>query len=108
MISKYAWAILEVKFSDVDLLGSSVVIYLSWSWSLVILFSISIIFVLFSVFVTKLLPICILFSTAVRAAAVPKLVILGILFLTPFNLALKAAVVANLVISIFHIYVINV
>ena len=38
------------KFSNVNLLDSSVVIYLSWSWSVVILFWISLIFVLQSVF----------------------------------------------------------
>ena len=40
----------------------------------------------------------ILFSTAVRAVVVAKLVILGILFLTSFILALRAAVVAKLII----------
>ena len=40
----------------------------------------------------------ILFSTAVRAAVVAKLVILGIPPLTLFNLALREALVAKLVI----------
>ena len=41
----------------------------------------------------------ILFSTAVRAAVVAKLVILSILFLTSFMLTLRAVLVAKLVIS---------
>ena len=55
--------------------------YLSWSWS-VIFFSISLIFVLYSFFLTKLLTIGILFSTAVRAVVVAKLVVLDTLPLT--------------------------
>ena len=47
---------------------------------------------------TKLLTLGILFSTAVRAVVVAKLVILGILLLTSFILALKTVVVAKLVI----------
>ena len=45
---------------------------------------------------------CILFSTAVLAAEVAKLVVLGILFLAPFILALRAVVVAKLGISFFN------
>ena len=41
----------------------------------------------------------ILFSKAVRAVVVVKLVMLGILFLTSFILALREAVVAKLVIT---------
>ena len=52
-----------------------------------------------SVFSTKLLTLGILFSTAVRAVVVDKLIILGILLLTSFILALRAVVVAKLVIS---------
>ena len=47
---------------------------------------------------TKLLALGILISTAVRAAVLAKLVILGILPLTSFILALRAAIVAKLVI----------
>ena len=47
---------------------------------------------------TKWLTLGILFSTAVRAVVVAKLVILGILPLTSFILALRASVVAKLVI----------
>ena len=54
-------------------------------------------FVLQSVFFTKLLTLGILFSTAVRVVVVAKLVILAILSLTPFILALRAVVVAKLV-----------
>ena len=54
--------------------------------------------VIVSFFFTKLLTLGILFSTAVRAVAVAKLVILGISPLTSFILALRAAVVAKLLI----------
>ena len=47
---------------------------------------------------TKLLTLGILFSTAVRAVRVAKLVILGISPFTPSILALRAAVVAKIVI----------
>ena len=50
-------------------------------------------------FLTKLLTLGILFSAAVKAVLVAKLVILGILFLTSFILALRVVVVAKLVIS---------
>ena len=49
-------------------------------------------------FLTKLLTLGILFSSAVRAAVIAKLLMLGILFLTSFILALRAAVVAKLTI----------
>ena len=61
-------------------------------------FSISLIFVLLSDILTKLLTLGILFSTAVRAVVVAKLVILGILPLTSFILALRGVFVAKLVI----------
>ena len=48
---------------------------------------------------TKLLTLGILFSTAVRAALVAKLVVLGISLLTSFALALWVVLVAKLVIS---------
>ena len=48
---------------------------------------------------TKLLKLGILFSTAVRAVVVAKLLILGILFLTSFLLTLRAVVVAKLLIG---------
>ena len=51
-----------------------------------------------SVFLTDLLTLGILFSTAVRAIVVVKLVILDILFLTSFILALRAVVGVRLVI----------
>ena len=49
-------------------------------------------------FLSKLLTLGTLFSTAVRAVVVSKLVILAILSLTSFFLALIAAVLDNLVI----------
>ena len=49
-------------------------------------------------FLTKLLTLGILLSTAVRAVVVAKLVILRILFLTSFILAFRAVVEARLVI----------
>ena len=48
---------------------------------------------------TKLLPLGVLFSTAVRALVLAKLVILGISLLTSFILALRVVLVAKLVIS---------
>ena len=48
---------------------------------------------------TKLLTLGILFSTAVRAVVVAKLVMLGISPLTSFILALREALEANFVIS---------
>ena len=51
------------------------------------------------VFLTKLLTLGILFSTAVRAVVVPKLVMLGISTLTSYTLALSVVLVAKLVIS---------
>ena len=62
------------------------------------LFNFMIFFVIVT-FLTKLLTLGILFSTAVRALGVAKLVILGILLLTSFILALREALVAKLVIS---------
>ena len=50
-------------------------------------------------FLTKLVTLGILFSTAVRAVVVAKLVILGIPPLTSFILALRVVSVAKLVIS---------
>ena len=74
LFAKFASFSLAAKFSDVNLLNSWIAINLSWSWS-VILFSIPLIFVLQSVFWTKLLTLAILSSTAVSAAVVAKLVI---------------------------------
>ena len=89
---------LEERFSDVYLLSSGVVIYLSRSRSVVILFSISLICMLCSAFLTILLILAVLFSTEARAVVVAKIVILGNLFLTLFHLALRTAVVTMLVI----------
>ena len=66
-----------------------------------ILFSISLIFVLYSglfVFFTKLIKSGILFLTAVRTVVAGKSVISGILVLTSFILALREVVEAKLVI----------
>ena len=60
-------------------------------FSVVILFSYSLIFVLQWFFLSK--------SAAVRAVVIAKLVILGISFLTSFILALRVVLVAKLVIS---------
>ena len=72
MLAKFVWNNLEAKYSAVNLFNSAIIIYLLWSG--------------------------ILFTKAIRAVVVAKLVILAILFLTSFILALKAAVVAKLVI----------
>ena len=69
MVAKLACANLAAKFSAVKFLNSGVIIYLSWLW-LVIFFLILLVFVLESVFLTKILTLGILFSTAVRAVVV--------------------------------------
>ena len=71
-MANFAYFNVAVNFSAVNLLNSGVKIYLLWSR--------------------------ILFSTAVKAAVVAKLVISGLLFLTLFILALREAVVAKSVI----------
>ena len=53
---------------------------------------------LLSVFMTKLLTLGVLFSTAVRAVIVANLLILSVLILASFILALRAVIVAKLVI----------
>ena len=55
-----------------------------------VLFNFTTFFVLQSVFVTKLLTFCILFSTAVNAELVANPVILGILFSISVILAFKS------------------
>ena len=72
MFAKFACANLAVNLYVVNSLNSGVVIYLLWSG--------------------------ILFSTAVRAVLVAKLVILGISFLISFILALRTVAAAKLVI----------
>ena len=94
MLAKFVCANITAKFSAANSLNSGVVIYLSWSM-ISNFFSVSLIFVLQTVFLTKLLTLGILLSTAVRAVIVAKLVILRILFLTLFILALSAVIVAN-------------
>ena len=84
MLAKISRFSLISKTSAVNLSKSGVIIYLWWLWP-VIFFSISSIFVLQSVFLTKLLKPGILFSTVVRALVAAKLVILGILPLTSFT-----------------------
>ena len=54
-------------------------------------------------FLTKLLTLCILFSTAVRALVVAKLLQLGISPVTPFVSALREAFVAKLVTLVFYL-----
>ena len=71
--------ILALKTSTANLLNSELPIYLSWLW-LLSLFSISVTLVLWSVFLTKLLMLGILFSTVVNAVFVAKLLMSGILF----------------------------
>ena len=99
LLAKFAFFSLAVNCSDVVLLISWVVIHLSGSWSVVILFSVSLIFVLCSCFLDKLPTLGILFSTGVTAVVVAKLVILGILFWISLILGLKVVLVAKLLIS---------
>ena len=56
-------------------------------------------YVIVNLFFTESLTLLILFSTAVRAALVAKLVILVISFLTFFILALRLVLIAKLVMS---------
>ena len=98
MLAKFTCPNLAGKFPAVNLLNFWVAVFLSWSWSIAILFSVSLTFVLWSDFATKLQTLCILFSTAVIAVLIAKLVILYMLLLISFILASKAAVVAKLVI----------
>ena len=72
--------------------------YLSWLWS-VIFFSTLLTFVSQSVFLTRLLTLGILFSTAVNAEVGVKPLILRISALTSFILVLRRVLVAKLVIS---------
>ena len=74
-VTKFARANPAFKTCVLKLLNSGLVIYLSWLWSGTF-FSVSLIFVYF---LTKLLILSILFSTAVKAAFVAKPLILGIL-----------------------------
>ena len=55
-------------------------------------------------FLTKLLWLSVLFSTAVKAVIVAKLVILGVSPLTSFILALRVVLVAKLVISGIYLH----
>ena len=59
--------------------------------------------VIISFFLTKLLTLGILFSTALRVVFVAKLVILGISPLTSFILTLRVVLIAKLVMSIFYL-----
>ena len=86
-VTKFACANLASKTSAENLLNSGVVIYLSWLW-LVSFFSIAVIFVLKSVFLTNLLILGILYPIAVNTAFVAKPVILRILFSISIILAL--------------------
>ena len=73
-VTKFACANIAFKTSAAKVLNSGVVIYLSWLW-LLSLFSISVILVLCSVSITRLLALGILFSTAANAVFVAKLVV---------------------------------
>ena len=72
-IPKFARDNFALKTSAAKVLNSGVVIYLSWLWLLSLL-SISVILVLWSVSITRLLTLGILFSTAANAVFVAKLV----------------------------------
>ena len=83
LLAKFACFNLKEKIYVVNLLNSGVIAYLSWLES-AIFFSVLLVFVFWSVFLTKLLSLGILFSTAVRTVVVAKLVILGISNLASF------------------------
>ena len=99
LLATFACADLLETFSDVNFLNSWVVIYISWSKSVVIFISFLLTFcVTVSFFFIKLQTLSILCSMAIKAALVAKLVVLGTLFLTSFILALRAVAVPKLVI----------
>ena len=87
-----------MKTAAAKVLNSGVLIYLSWLW-LVSFFSISVFFVIWSVFWTKLLTLGILFSTVVNAAFVAKPLILGILPSISVILALQSVFLTRLLVS---------
>ena len=101
LFTKLAISLLLAKFvcfnlADVKLLNSGVVIYLSWLWIVIFVFH----FINFGVlvsFFTKLLTLGLLFSTALRAVLVAKLVILGISPSTSSILASRVVLVTKLV-----------
>ena len=77
-VTKLACTNIALKTSVSNLLNSEVSIYLWWFWPLS-LFSISVILVLQSVFLNKLLTLGILSSKVLNAVFVAKLLISGIL-----------------------------
>ena len=95
LFPKFACA--NLAGSAVNLLNSGVVIYLSLSCS-VFFFLISLVFMLLSVFLSKLITLDFLFSAVLRAIVAAKLEILGILSLTSFIVVSRAAIVVKLVI----------
>ena len=95
LFPKFACA--NLAGSAVNLLNSGVVIYLSLSCS-VFFFFFSLVFMLLSVFLSKLITLGFLFSAVLRAIVAAKLEILGILSLTSFIVVSRAAVVVKLVI----------
>ena len=101
MLPKFARLNLKEKISAMNFFNSGVAIYLSWLWSVIFFFFFQFYYFLCysQFFLSKLLTLGILFSTAVRALVVAKLLILGILPLTSFILVLIVVFVAKLVIS---------
>ena len=99
LLAKFACAYPAVKFSGANFVNSWNIICLLWSGLLVILFLISVIFIV----ILKLLTLGILFLTSfiltLKSVVVPNLVILGISFLASFILALRVVLVAKLLIS---------
>ena len=75
-VIKFACTILALNKLVAKVLNFEVSVYLSWLWS-VSLFSISVILVLKSVFLTKLLIPGILFSTVINTVFVAKLLVSG-------------------------------
>ena len=89
MLRKFVSAILAEIVSAVKL-SSGVVIYLSWSWSVIFYFNFTNCCFIVS-FSTKFLTLGVLFSTTARAVVlVAKLVILGISSLTSSFLSIKS------------------
>ena len=80
LVFKFACTSLPLKTLAAELLKSGVAIYLSWLWSVIFFFNLSNFCVIICFYFTKLLTLAILFSTAVNAVFVAKLLTCQILF----------------------------
>ena len=89
LLARFTCLSLTANFSHVNLLNYWVVIYLSWSWSVVL----------------ALLTVGILFLTTIRAAVLAKLVILGAFF-TFVYFSIESSIYSK--ISIIRYFIFNI